>query len=770
MKTDRNPSTPLLRRNIACAMTAALFCMAVFTSSGYADRFDLHAPGIQFDQDAPIYSSWLVGDNYHDFNLYVFVQTNPFPAGPPDFAGKQCIRNFISVNNERQVQFDDLFTAGSPEYWGEPSAGDGGATSFLESGIGLNVTATTYLLDEGFEWIQYGFGNVMGWSNSWYWRVERTFTNESEESLHIQYYLYEKPLDGSGGALFSGRHLWYSTPYYEPVWLAWDAAHPDLKIDDYEISWGGDALYNDLMDSDPAKPPVDLAGGPYYPDEEYGSGLEMAVMFEFDLEPGQSYTLMFENARIPEPGTVMLLAPAVLGMGAILVRRKKLSQHRKKTEKRVIDGSGMLSVFIAGVLLAVLAAPAGAACMAHLEWVRTYDSPAHDWDDAYGVAVDSMGNICVIGKERRDDLGQYDNIWLRKYDTSGNVLWTETCDNPSHSHDKGSGIVLDASDNIYVTGYEFRPDLGEEYNVWLRKYDTNGATLWTKTYNSPANNWDEGYGVTVDAAGNVYVTGSELRSDLGQSRNIWLRKYDTNGNVLWTQTYDSDAHSNDEGYGVAVDAAGNVYVTGYEERPDLGQSANVCLRKYDTNGNALWTRTYDSPAHADDRGWETVVDGTGNVYVAGYERRDDLGQFYNIWLRKYDTNGNTLWTETYAGPSGGHDLGFGVTLDTEGYVYVTGQDGAADIWLRKYDANGNTVWTATYDSPGHTTDVGQGVDVDASGNVYVAGYEWRPDLGQSYNIVLLKYEQIPEPSTLLLLAPGLLGISGILLRRRKRKN
>ena len=409
----------------------------------------------------------------------------------------------------------------------------------------------------------------------------------------------------------------------------------------------------------------------------------------------------------------------------------------------------------------------------HLEWVQTYDSPDHSDDYGFGVAVDTTGNIFVTGFEYRGDLGQSSNVWLRKYDTNGNTLWTETYDNPGHSSDVARGVALDAAGNVYVTGIERRDDLGQNLNIWLGKYDTDGNILWTETYDSPDHGYDSGEDIAVDAAGNVYVTGCERRDDLGQSQNIWLGKYDTDGNILWTRTYDSPDHGRDWGHGVALDTAGNVYVTGYEVRDDLGQDENIWLRKYDTDGNTLWTETYDNPEHNPDFSRNVAVDSAGNAYVIGRECRYDLGQQDNIWLRKYDTDGNTLWTQTYDNPAHLPDIGYGVAVDSAGDVYVTGTVNRDDlsqginIWLRKYDTDGNTLWTETYDSPAHSLDWGFGVAVDALGNTFVTGHERRADLGQSNNIILLKYSQIPEPSTLLLLAPALLGIAGVVLKRRK---
>jgi len=363
-------------------------------------------------------------------------------------------------------------------------------------------------------------------------------------------------------------------------------------------------------------------------------------------------------------------------------------------------------------------------------WRTTFNGAGNGTDIGYSVAKDNFENVYITGEHSN---GSNKDIIVRKYNTSGGILWTKFYNSPNNSVDVSSGIAVDGSGNVYVTGYEERSDLGQYYNILVRKYDTNGLIQWTTTYNSPSSYSDDrGSDIAVDGSGNVYVTGYEERSDQKYYYNILVRKYDTNGLIQWTTTYNSPNNYDTNGNGIAVDGSGNVYVTGYEYY--LGQGSNV--RKYDTNGLIQWTTTYNSPSsYSEERGSDIAVDGSGNVYVTGYE------QDSNIWVRKYDTNGLIQWTTTYNSPS----KGSGIAVDGSGNVYVTGYEyylgQGSNILVRKYDTNGLIQWTTAYNSPNDSDDRGNGIAVDGSGNVYVTGCENRADLGQAYNIWLRKYQQ-----------------------------
>ncbi|HEU17930.1 MAG TPA: hypothetical protein ENO00_00890, partial [Deltaproteobacteria bacterium] len=218
------------------------------------------------------------------------------------------------------------------------------------------------------------------------------------------------------------------------------------------------------------------------------------------------------------------------------------------------------------------------------------------------------------------------------------------------AHDLGRDITVDSADNIYVTGYTEGFLDGEVntggYDIFLAKYDTNGNRLWTQLLGTTFR--DDGYGVATDSTGNIYITGRTNGNLDGEVNtggyDIFLVKYDTNGSRLWTRLLGTALA--ECGYGIVVDSTDNVFVTGSTEGdldglPNAGGSDSF-LVKYDTNGNRLWTQLLGTAF--DDQGRRVAADSTGNIYVTG-STEGDLDGLPNAggsdsFLVKYDTNGN----------------------------------------------------------------------------------------------------------------------------------
>ena len=402
--------------------------------------------------------------------------------------------------------------------------------------------------------------------------------------------------------------------------------------------------------------------------------------------------------------------------------------------------------------------------------VIQFGTPLSDF--ASGVAIDGAGNVYVVGTIQegalpgQTGLGDLD-AYLRKYDGQGNEVWTRQFGTQSEDH--ATGVGVDGAGNLYVVGLTRgalpgQTSLGDVgYDAYLRKYDSGGNELWTRQFGTPQS--DHASDVAVDGGGNVYVVGITFddslsgQADLGEG-DVYLRKYDSDGNKLWTRQ--SGSRDLDMANGVAIDGAGNVYVVGEQGgipgRPGVGES-DAYLRKHDGDGNELWTRQFGSQSGPSAS--RVAVDAEGNVYVVGSASGSLPGQTHlgksDAYVRKYDGDGNELWTRQFG--SRGSDMANGVVIDGAGNVYVVGTTGLAlpgqsnmdpvlggsDVFIRKYHSDGSEVWTDQLGTP--ERDAVAGVVVDGAGSVYVVGSTEGAFAGKtssgSYDTFVLKMPDAP---------------------------
>ena len=267
--------------------------------------------------------------------------------------------------------------------------------------------------------------------------------------------------------------------------------------------------------------------------------------------------------------------------------------------------------------------------------------------------------------------------------------------------------------------------------------DSVASEAWVERYGGVGWQNDEPRAIAVDEAGNVYVTGYIVMGG-GVRSNYATVKYSSDGDRLWVAHYDGPAGKHDRAEAIALDDSGNVYVVGQSNGGDTKEDYAVV--KYDSDGNELWVSRYDGPAHACDIGCAIAVDGSGNVYVSGYST--DGSASYDYATVKYDSSGGQVWASRYAGPAGGHDQAGFIYLDESDNVYVAGQsdggDTKEDYAVVKYDSDGNELWVSRYDGPVSGDDRICGAFVDGSGYVYVSGTSDGP--GTSLDYATLKYD------------------------------
>jgi len=325
----------------------------------------------------------------------------------------------------------------------------------------------------------------------------------------------------------------------------------------------------------------------------------------------------------------------------------------------------------------------------------------HEKEMTYSIAVDGIGNVFVSG----------DNATV-KYNKNGNKQWK------ANSISDARNLVIDKSGNVYVAG-------GGNAGLAVVKYNgSSGKPIWTWE-SDYSGRGSSAFAIALDQYNNVYVTGYiKSETSIGVS-NYLTTKLDNNGHPVWTSTYAGPGNYDDVAYCVALDVAGNVYVTGRSFGINNYDYATI---KYDSAGNQLWVSRYNGTANGDDLGYRLIVDSDGAVYVTGESERDNNGRDYATI--KYDANGNQLWVARYSESSNSNNEAFALAEDISGNVYVTGQSGVygsgpGAYSTVKYNSDGEQLWAASYQGPSNGFAQANAITVDEDGNVYVTGASGR---------------------------------------------
>jgi uncharacterized delta-60 repeat protein len=358
-------------------------------------------------------------------------------------------------------------------------------------------------------------------------------------------------------------------------------------------------------------------------------------------------------------------------------------------------------------------------------WVRRYNGPANSYDYAQAVAVDGCGNVYVIGTSYGSST--YDDYATIKYYPNGDTAWVRRYDGPENFEDwAAAAIAVDGSGNVYLTGTTLGISGRRDYATI--KYQADGDTAWVRIYNGLANGHDFAYAIAVDSSGNVYVTGTSYGS--GTYDDYATIKYYPNGDTAWVRRYNGPGNYLDWANAIAVDGLGNVYVTGY----DFGSSPDYATIKYYPNGDTAWVRRYNGPADSLDGAVSIAVDAWGNVYVTGTSYGSGTGEDYATI--RYYPDGDTAWLRRYNGPADSSDEASEIVVDSWGNVYVTGRSYGTgtsfDYATIKYSSNGDTAWVRRYNGPADSLDGARSIAVDAWGNVYVTGTSYGSGTGEDY--------------------------------------
>jgi len=414
---------------------------------------------------------------------------------------------------------------------------------------------------------------------------------------------------------------------------------------------------------------------------------------------------------------------------------------------------------------------------------------------AKGVGVDAAGNAYIAGTSTvTAGSTSADTGFVSKYSPTGTRLFTTYIGNGTCNTDI-LAIAVDGFGNSYVTGETLQVDstgnCASYYHVLAAKLSPGGSVLYSSTFGG-ASGSDQGKGIAVDSSGNAYIAGDETSTmqfpvtpgAFMTTTFAWIgfvSKIDPTGTAFVYSTFLGGTSTGDSPYGIAVDAFGDAYITGYaasvdfplnnayQSVPNANGLGGAFFTVLDALGSGLIYSTYLSGkngAGGGDSGFAVAIDPAGNAYITGETKSPDFPATAGAYDTQCGTDGlcnptqycdingcrlislpdvfvakinpglsgaASLIYSTYLGGES-YDEGHGIAVDRFGNAYVTGytistafpQVNAlqsimgSNAFVTELNPSGSGLLFSTYFG-GSGTDYGNGITLDSVGNILVAG-------------------------------------------------
>lgn len=301
----------------------------------------------------------------------------------------------------------------------------------------------------------------------------------------------------------------------------------------------------------------------------------------------------------------------------------------------------------------------------NLGWTYTYQGNPNYNDQIFGCTETADGRIHLCGTiENADARG---NAVLINLEQNGSLQSSLILDGRGDNSDNIRKMISDNLGNLYVAAYQVMKN--NDRDISLLKINSIGDTLWTRKISGTLNGSDDdATGLVLDNQNNVYISGFVKNS--GSSSDIVLNKYNSNGMLQWQALYNSPFSESDRCYDMTIDAEGNIILTG---KVDINNSPTILndeiiTIKYNSSGTQLWASTYTGTAGLD-RGKFVRTTPDNKIDVIGWVAS---GTHDDLVVIQYDASGNELWHNTILDIDNGNFNPKDAFVDLNGKLYITG--------------------------------------------------------------------------------------------------
>jgi hypothetical protein len=300
-----------------------------------------------------------------------------------------------------------------------------------------------------------------------------------------------------------------------------------------------------------------------------------------------------------------------------------------------------------------------------IEWSKTYGDIDHD--KGYSVKLTDNGYIISGYKST----GWWHDYYLVKTDLSGDSIWTRTycAQGQEFTHEFGYDVQQTSDKGYIICGYTLNG-----FDIYIVKTDTLGEIVWTKFYGEPSSD-DIGWHIEKTSDSGYVVIGCRLLSGRPYDYNVWLLKLDAEGDTIWTKTFGGTENGE---YGKTIQQTSDGYFITAHITNGSDYYA-VYLIKTDFQGNVLWTTIHNENYYVEAMYGRPTSD-KGYIVTGRCESFYGPGGWYDIYLAKFDSLGNHLWTKKH---------GTGQPFDSEcgNSIQQTADNGyiIAGTWFNSYE-------------------------------------------------------------------------------------